>query len=856
MVTRTGNGKWEPMTGKNANHPACIEAEIIDNANDLIAVLDPRGKVQVWNRAAETLTGYPRNEVMGRSDVWKRLYPDAEYRRSITKRITDIITSLRFFENLETKITTKTGEQRIILWNIRQIESEGNYWAIAIGRDITERKRAEEALQESEQKYHDIIDNANDLIQSITPEGKIIYVNQAWMKTLGYSETDIPHLSLNDIIHPDSLLHCMVAFKRLLSGENIGTIEAVFISKDGKKISVEGNVNCRFINGKPAYTRGIFRDVTERKRAELDLVSAQQRLKEAHRLAHIGTWDWIIENDTVFWSEELYNIAGLDSSLPAPTYAEHPRIYAPSSWDRLSGAVTTALATGEPYNLELELIRPDGSKRWVNAFGGVKRGSDGKISGFHGTVQDITERKLAEEALRTSEERFRSIFDMVNDGIHIHNILPDGKPGRFIEVNEVACRMLQYTREEMLKCGPLDIITGYHSRPFDEIMRELSTTGRSFFEAEHLRKDGIIVPVEINTHVVTLQGKRVMVSVVRDITERRQAETAVHESEQKFHIIVDAARDGLLVADQETRRLVMANAAILKQTGYSETELLSLSVADIIRPADLPYAIEEFEKQIRGEITLSSNIPILRKDGTVFFVEISSAPIILQGRKCLLGIFRDITERKQMADVISKSLKEKEMLLKEIHHRVKNNMQVISSLLYMQAKTLKDETVKGILRESQNRVKSIALVHEKLYQSTDLDRIDYSEYLREITGHLFESYQVDPNIISLQLNLENVFLHINKAVPCSLILNEMISNSLKHAFPNRRKGLITIDMRMKADRYIVIYSDDGIGIPEGITFERTESLGMQLIYGLVEQISGSIELEREGGTRYTITFPV
>ncbi|MGA9029512.1 MAG: ATP-binding protein, partial [Methanoregula sp.] len=131
----------------------------------------------------------------------------------------------------------------------------------------------------------------------------------------------------------------------------------------------------------------------------------------------------------------------------------------------------------------------------------------------------------------------------------------------------------------------------------------------------------------------------------------------------------------------------------------------------------------------------------------------------------------------------------------------------------------------------------------------------YADYLRKITNHLFESYQIDPMIITLHLNAEKAVLHIDKAVPCSLMVNEMLSNSLKHAFPGGRKGMITIDFKKSADKYILTYSDDGIGIPDSVTFDRTESLGMQLIKGLTKQINGSIELDRTAGTKYTVTFP-
>jgi PAS domain S-box-containing protein len=154
----------------------------------------------------------------------------------------------------------------------------------------------------------------------------------------------------------------------------------------------------------------------------------------------------------------------------------------------------------------------------------------------------IIERKRAEKALNESEGKFRGIFNTINDGIHIHEIRPDGTPGKFIEVNEVACRMLQYTRDELLEHGPLEFVTGYHSRPFSEIIGELSSTGHAIFETEHRRKDGTIMPVEVNTHVVTLQGKRVMVSVVRDITERRQAESALLQANKKFNLLSNITR--------------------------------------------------------------------------------------------------------------------------------------------------------------------------------------------------------------------------------------------------------------------------------------------------------------------------
>ena len=178
------------------------------------------------------------------------------------------------------------------------------------------------------------------------------------------------------------------------------------------------------------------------------------------------------------------------------------------------------------------------------------------------------------------------------------------------------------------------------------------------------------------------------------------------------------------------------------------------------------------------------------------------------------------------------------------------------NLLFMQARKTKDAGVQEILLESQNRIKSIALVHERMYQSEDFEKIDYNDYIRKFTRYLFESYQVYPTRISLSINKEMVYLPIDKAVPCSLVINELVSNALKHAFPEGRTGAIFIDFQRQGDTYVLVFRDDGIGMPQGIDNTHYETFGLELIRGLVGQLNGTIELDRTAGTAYTITFPV
>jgi len=215
----------------------------------------------------------------------------------------------------------------------------------------------------------------------------------------------------------------------------------------------------------------------------------------------------------------------------------------------------------------------------------------------------------------------------------------------------------------------------------------------------------------------------------------------------------------------------------------------------------------------------------------------------------------EINERERMEERLRASLSEKDILLKEIHHRVKNNLQVISSLLYLQSRKIRDEEALNMFQESQNRVRSMALVHERLYRSQDLARIDLAEYIQSLATYLFRSYGVNPEAIKLRINVQDVSLGIDGAIPCGLIINELVSNSLKHAFPDGRKGEVAIELFPAHDSQLtLVVRDNGAGFPEDLDFRTTQSLGLQLVITLVEQLEGTIELHRDSGTAFKITF--
>ncbi|MGB3480131.1 MAG: histidine kinase dimerization/phosphoacceptor domain -containing protein [bacterium] len=243
----------------------------------------------------------------------------------------------------------------------------------------------------------------------------------------------------------------------------------------------------------------------------------------------------------------------------------------------------------------------------------------------------------------------------------------------------------------------------------------------------------------------------------------------------------------------------------------------------------------------------------LTKKETRIEVILNTKLIRYGGKNAVLGILTDITEIKQMENKLRKSLAEKEILLKEIHHRVKNNLQIIHSLLSLQAKYLNDEQDKSLFRQTQDRIKTMALIHEKLYTSQDMVNIDFREYIQNLSAHLLRSYGTASRI-ELRIEVEKIMLDIDRAVPCSLIINELITNSIKHAFSNGKKSCITIDFYTNKKEYVLSVADNGKGLPDNFDYRNTKSLGLQLVCALTEQLHGNINLGKNKGTKFTITF--
>ena len=339
----------------------------------------------------------------------------------------------------------------------------------------------------------------------------------------------------------------------------------------------------------------------------------------------------------------------------------------------------------------------------------------------------------------------------------------------------------------------------------------------------------------------------------KQMTERQEAE-------EKFRGLLEAAPDAMTAINRQGQ-IVFANAQIEQIFGYRQAEIIDQPVEILLperfRSQHLKHRVNYLVKPSVRPMGAGFELFGRRKDGSEFPVEISLSPLDTKEGLLIISAIRDITDRKQAEDKIKASLKEKEVLLQEIHHRVKNNLQVISSLLNLQAGYIADKTTLKIFADSQHRVRSMALVHESLYQSQDLALIDFAKYTHQLTRYLFHAYGVKASDVILKINIDKVFLEIDTAIPCGLIINELISNALEHAFsPETGKtGQIYIDLQINYQQIFLTVGDNGVGFPAEIDFRQTESLGLQLVNILVmDELEGTIELERRNGTLFKIIF--
>ena len=565
---------------------------------------------------------------------------------------------------------------------------------------------------------------------------------------------------------------------------------------------------------------------------------------------------------------------------------------------RVTAVVNEAIRTKGTYQLEHRVRRANGSLGWIFSRAVPMLDANGEIVEWFGAASDITEPKKVEEALRESEERLRLLSDNLPDSaVYQYVYEPDGSV-RFLYISTGIERLNGVKVQDVLR----DPSTLYRQVPQEHLERLFEAEARSVRELSDIDMevpmrlpDGQVKWMRLHSRPRRLPDGRIIWDGVQiDITKHKQAEEnlkKVHDNLEKLveertaelekaYISLKESEKGLAEA-QEMAHIGNWEWDIEADKAYWSEEMYRIFGRDpqelappyneflnYVHPDDRDYvdSVLALKKAVKGK-THSIEYRIVLANGEERAVYMQSEVIFDEKNTYprVKGIIQDITERKEAEEALANIETARK---KEIHHRIKNNLQVISSLLDLQADKFDNPKVIEAFRESQNRVISMALIHEELYKGEGTDTLDFSIYIRELAENLFQTYSLSSKNIHLNMVMEeNIFLNMDTGVPLGIIVNELVSNSLKHAFPGKDRGEIRIKLCRekngkhkkegdKATSFILIVSDDGIGIPENLNIEVADSLGIQLITALVDQLDGELELKRNNGTEFTIKFTV
>jgi PAS domain S-box-containing protein len=789
----------------------------------------------------------------------------------------------------------KAGQVEICYLKEKQEVDEGpflkeernliNSFAERLGQ-IIEQRQNQKALERSEERLRMIFEYAPDAYYLNDVKGRLVDGNKAAEKITGYKRNELIGKSFLKLklLPPEYIPKAASLLAQNMRGRPTGPDEFYLVRKDGKRIPVEIRTYPVKIEGK-TMVLGIARDITERKKAEREIKKMSSAVEQSIDGIAVGDLEpRLTDVNDAFARMHGYSIK------------------------EMVGMKVEQLHNGEQmeeYKKGMHMIKTQGF--WEGEIGHVRKDGTvfptymsvtllndehGNPTGIIAICRDITERRKAEKALRESEEKFRSLAEQSPNIIFIN------KKWKIVYANKRCEEIMGYKRNE------------YYSPEFDFLCliapeykdlvkknyhRHLNGEELSPYEYVLVTKEGKRIEALNTSKLINYEGDIAILGIVTDITELKRREEDVRKRKNHLELVHRIQNEIPMNMDVETI-LKAAAESIGKSFGYNK---VSVNILDkdkneleyivgwhksgtptprghrqkvgeglIGRAARLkrtiiandvtkePSYIVYYQAETESELS----IPLLVEDNLVGILDVQDTKknvftdedvSVLQS---IANYLSYVIDEKQIMDQIKTSLDEKEVLLREIHHRVKNNLQVISSLLSLQSHQIKGKKNLEMFKESQDRVRSMALIHEKLYQSQDLARINFKEYIQTLAAGLFHSYRASPDRISLKLGVEDISLGVDSAIPCGLIVNELVSNSLKHAFPDGKEGEIRVLLHpVNRSCVELVVSDNGVGLPEDLDVRRSKSLGLHLVTILAEdQLQGEVKLKRDKGTEFRI----
>lgn len=634
---------------------------LAETTSDWIWETDAENRFTYSSGKAREVLGYEPEELIARTPL-ELVVP--EERDAAAEKMAAMASTLLPVSGFEVTCFGKDGRRVVLeISGVPRLDEQRAFAGVrAIARDVTERKRAEEIIRRSEEKYRSLVSNIPDVVWTLDDGLRFAFISSNIEKISGFSLEEIQRQGGDlylDCIHPDDVDRVGVALRALFATGEKYDVECRIARKDGEWIWVHDRALATYEKDGVRYADGLLSDITARKRAELALQRSEAQLKEALQAAQMGVWTWTQATDAITWDENFYRIAGRDPKLPPPHFRELSQCYTPESWKRMMPTVEQTLATGTPYELDLEVVRPDGSRRWTIARGQPLRDDDGHIVGLRGTAQDITERKHAEQAVAESEKRYRLLFERNLAGVF--RVSPDG---RYLDCNDTCARTLGYpSREEFLQhpaadmfFNPADLHTAV-----SRILKEKSLTN---LELHLKRKDGGSAYVLENVNLVENEGGEpsVIEGTFIDITKRKLAEEAAQEAAARFKAIFDSVQTGIVIIDPETHRIVDANPEALRLAGSTRETVVGAECFQFICPAERGRCpVTDL-----GQNVDSSERVMLNASGQPCPIIKTVVPMLISGRRHLLESFVDISDRKRGEQLLRQSEEKYRSLISNI----------------------------------------------------------------------------------------------------------------------------------------------------------------------------------------------
>jgi len=713
-------------------------------------------------------------------------------------------------------------------------------------------------LAEQEQRFHDL-QNANDLIQSVAPDGHFLFVNKKWLDTLGYEEHDVPDLTVFDVIDKESLSHCMETFQRVMSGENVGIIDAVFRNRDGMKVYVEGIANCKIVEGQPQYTRGIFKDVTESRKTREALRESGEMFRALFENANdaITVFGFTPEGQPskfINVNENACRMSGYsreDMLTLSPQDLDEPNELAESR------GFTQQLIEQGHLVFERTLVRKEGKKIPIEISAHIFSLNNKRV--LLSLLRDITRRKSAEEELRRSYAVLKGIIESPKEVV----IFALDRQYRYTAFNKNHSNTMKqiWGVDIALGISMTEYITNPDDRKKAIVNFDRALSGESFTLVETYGDPGFDRRQyeDIYNPVTDENGNVIGLAVIlTEVTDRRVAEEALRESEEQYRSLAEQVHDGIYI--YRGNHFVFVNSLICRMTGYSKDELYSTDFASLVHPDDRAFVQEMSERRQRGEqVPNVYEIRIVTKSGDVLYAELAVSTILFKGEHSVLGSARDITERKRAEKALQKANQKLTLLSSITRHDINNQLLTLKGfveLLHMKIDDPSFEHYFNRITEAGNQITAM-IRFTKEYEEVGV-KAPYWQNIQSLVNRAGEGITLG------QVTLKND-LPANTEVFADPLIVKVIFNLVDNAL--RHGGDITeirFSCNARNGNRIIVCEDDGIGVNNDekeiifdLGFGKNTGFGLAISREILDITSITIkETGQPGeGARFELTVP-